>query len=188
MISPRAISSIEGVFEKSLLENANTPHQGELRKLMPEVLHAPGRPQSHLVVLGVSSYLFRIVTLFDFPADAATAAYFGERAGAGQHLEGGALHDACGEFVNMVCGSANRNLQTVFPHSGISTPIVLESACAKYLDALDPTHRQSYEVKIDDALNFHLTLCVCVASGSTLDFHIDLQTAENDSAGELELF
>lgn len=189
MISPRAISTIEQLFENALFENANTGGKDKVvLQAVREDDPAAGKAPVHLTVLGISSYLFRIVTLFEFAADPATTSFFGKRIGTAQRLDDSALQDASSEFVNMVCGTVNRSVQTVFPHTGISTPIVLESGCANYLEALRPIRRQSYEVDIDGALHFRLTLCICVVSGSSLDFHVIPQSSANGSVGELEFF
>ena len=187
MISPRAISAIEGLFHNALIENAPPERRNEVVfHAAPESAPLPASASlGNLTVLGISSYLFRIVALFDFHDS--TAGHFAQRVGTGR-LESSALQDACGEFINLVCGTVNRNLQAIFPHTGMSTPCVLEGGCVNYLDALNPSYRQPYEVDLDGTLRFRLTLCVCVAAGSNLDFQVDLQTAEASSAGELEFF
>lgn len=190
MISSRATAAVERLFEKSLRENGGSVAEGGvIMNLVPEPVLPPGKVRSHLIALGISSYLFRIVTLFDFAADKATAAHLTKTApGTAEVGEGKALQDAYAEFVNMICGTVNRGLQTIFPHTGMSTPFPLESGCASYLDTLKPTHCRSFEAVINDALRFRLTLCICVASDAPLDFHIDVQEEDGASAGELELF
>jgi hypothetical protein len=103
-------------------------------------------------------------------------------------LDAQALTDAYAELVNMVCGAVNRGLGVPFPHIGMSTPYILESSCVKYAAALDPQYLQRYEVLINDAVRFNLTICLCAGADTTLDFRIDTYEAEAESAGELEMF
>ena len=103
--------------------------------------------------------------------------------------EGTKLQDAYAEFVNLICGTVNRNLSPVFPHIGMSTPGFIDSACSGYIDTLNPVAIRSFDINVNDSARFKTTLCVCVTKGSKpLDFSINRQEKEIHTSGELELF
>jgi hypothetical protein len=188
MISQSAKAGIEWLFERAV--RANSVCEGDnctLVKVSTEM--PPGKVSQQLVVLTISTYLFRIVALFQFNDDAAT----NEQMVRMTHsqvpdLDAQALSDAYAELVNMVCGAVNRGLGVPFPHIGMSTPYMLESSCASYASALEPQYLQRYEVAINDAVRFNLTICLCAGADTSLDFRIDTYEAEEESAGELEMF
>jgi hypothetical protein len=189
MISQSAKAGIEWLFEKAV--RANTICDGDSCTLVKVATEAPppAKVSQQLVVLTISSYLFRIVTLFQFNDDAATNEHM-VRMTRSQvpDLDTQALTDAYAERVNMVCGAVNRGLGVQFPHIGMSTPYMLESTCANYAAALEPQHLQRYEVTINDTMRFNLTICLCTGADTSLDFRIDTYEAEDESAGELEMF
>jgi hypothetical protein len=162
MISARATSSLDALFKQSILE-----HGGETFSVTRETEMPVSDEEHSLLVLSISSYLFRIVALFDFAPPA---------------------RDADAELINMICGAVNRGLSTVFAHAGMSTPYVLESSCAQYLPLLEPDLTLHYAVQSGSSSRFNLAACLCVTSGTTLDFSLDLSAHEDASSGELELF
>jgi hypothetical protein len=189
MISQSAKAGIEWLFEKAV--RANSVCEGDSCTLVKVAAEVPtsGKVSQQLVVLTISSYLFRIVALFQFHDDAATNEQM-VRMTRSQvpDLDAQALSDAYSELVNMVCGAVNRGLGVPFPHIGMSTPYILESSCANYASALEPQYLQRYEVAINDAMRFNLTICLCTGADTSLDFRIDTYEAEEESAGELEMF
>lgn len=188
MISAGAIASIEWLFEKALQDNSILgPEDRCLVKLQAKGGATVGSAAHHLVVLNISSYVFRIVALFDFDTAAPTAAHFAKLVHRSETLEKQALLDAFGEFANRVCGEVNRGLSANFRHVGMSTPFALESTCLGYLSVLNPSQMSSFEVDINDALRFDVIICICVDSETSLDFHVD-RSAQEEISGELELF
>ncbi|MCE1244218.1 hypothetical protein [Oryzomicrobium sp.] len=196
MITTEAIASVQWLFDKAIRENAGAGAACEVTVspgLGPAMADDARR---HLVVIGISSYLFRMVVLFDFDAAPRTLDYLSRRAGGEPGaLQGQLLADAYGELVNMICGAAKRTLHEVFPHTGLSTPFTLESSCARYVCALDPAHSLTFAVNIGDQgdgqLGFRMTVCLCVAPGTTLDFTVARTApadASSDSCGEIEFF
>lgn len=197
MITTEAIASVQWLFDKAIRENAGTGAACEVTVspgLGPAMADDAHR---HLVVIGISSYLFRMVVLFDFDAAPRTLDYLSRRAGGESGaLQGQLLSDAYGELVNMICGAAKRTLHEVFPHTGLSTPFTLESSCARYVCALDPAHSLTFAVNIGDQgddgqLGFRMTVCLCVAPGTTLDFTVARTGHADDSScqsGEIEFF
>lgn len=190
MITANAIAAIDWLFEQSIRQHSTAgPEDICAIDIMPDAGPGSSQGKRHLVALTISSYLFRLVALFDFDTQEATTAHLARMAGKpDQQLDGQALGDAYAEMVNMICGGVNRGLAAVFRHSGMSTPFVLESTCAGYLPMLDPTQGRLLKVAINDSVRFDIMLCTCVAAGTTLDFHIDRHQIEDTSAGELELF
>lgn len=186
MTGSNAIFAIQRLFEKSLRESCGREARGGV---VMTPAPPPGKGQSHLIALSISSYLFRIVTLFDIACDRTTAAHLAKITLGGRHDAGRmVLRDTYAEFVNIVCGTAKRGLHAFFPHIGMSTPFFLESGCASHIDTLKPTHCRSLEAVVNDALRFRLTLCLFASPGSALDFHLDFHEEEDAPSGELEFF
>ncbi len=190
MISSNASASLEWLFEKSLRDNVvHDPADSCVVTFFSGVAPQDAKKQRRLVALNISSYLFRIVTLFGFDADAATAAQFARiMRRSDELLEGQALLDAFEEFANMVCGEVNRGLAATFRHVGMSTPFVLENSCLNYLTILQPSQVQTLRVAINDAVNLDVVVCICLDSETDLDFRIDRSEQVEASSGELEMF
>jgi hypothetical protein len=190
MISRDARESIEWLFDKAIREHSLNAASDRC-----EIHPHPGRevagsaPAADLVVLNISSYLFRIVALFEFERDGGMRSHLAGLLGLDERtLDEHALFDAYAEFVNMVCGAVNRGLSACF-HAGMSTPFFLESACVDHVSILQPTGIVVLTVTINDAARFRLTLCIQVASNETLDFRVDRHEDEKVGAsGELEFF
>lgn len=147
----------------------------------PGLAELPGR---HLLVLTISSYRFRLLTVFHVDADGAAGRYF-VAADSGSELTA-AFAEAFGEVGNLCCGTMNRELGKHFMHTGMSTPYLLERACAGYLHELKPAHLAQYRIAINDGIALHATLCLC-AYGA-IDFRADPDAAEAEETGALELF
>lgn len=190
MISQSAKAGIEWLFEKAVRANSvSGPEDSCVLTKLAADKELPSKTSQHLVVLSISSYLFRIVALFQFNDDAATHEHMVRMTRSQTpELDEQALSDAYAELVNMVCGAVNRGLGVPFPHIGMSTPYMLESSCANYAAALEPEYLQRFEVAVNDSMRFTLTYCLCMGADTSLDFRIDTYEAEEESAGELELF
>ncbi|WP_153109113.1 hypothetical protein [Propionivibrio limicola] len=152
-----------------------------------EIARLPGEqfiepPASKIVVLTIASYLFRLLTIFHVEDDQAGEDYFlrGEAATAGR-----AFLDVFAELGNMCCGAMNRELGRHFPHTGMSTPYVLDRHCLPFVRELKPAYLSQHRLQINDGVTLHATLCLC-AYGD-LDFRID-PVAPVEATGELELF
>jgi hypothetical protein len=139
-----------------------------------------------MVVLTVSSYLFRLIVMLHFSPDQATREHVGRvNKIASEAMNDQSFHDAIAECGNICCGILNRDLGPIFPHIGMSTPNIIDTRCAAYLDMLNCGHIQHFEVNIEQTPMFHVSLCVC--DYADLDFVIDVNEAGADT-GELELF
>lgn len=190
MITINATTAIERLFEKSVHENALCSPEEHCLVTRHGGATPPGADAKNpLVVLNISSYLFRIVALFEFNTDAAMVERLARiTRSPNQKLAGQAQLDAYAELANMICGSVNRSLCQQFRHAGISTPYFLENSCSQYLAMLKPAQTQMFEVSINAALWFKLAVCTCVADDAMLDFSLDESVQLESQSGELELF
>lgn len=190
MMTAKASAAMDWLFEKAIRDHCVLGGGASctVTRKAEGTVAAEDSPRQ-LVVLNMSSYLFRIVALFDFDNAAATTAHLaGQVRGGDRSRDDQAQFDIYAEFVNMVCGAVNRGLCAEFLHAGMSTPFRLENSCARYLSVLNPTRVQGFEVEVDDGMRFDVMVCVCLANGTTLDFDVDRREPELESAGELELF
>ncbi|KAF1043368.1 MAG: hypothetical protein GAK35_02222 [Herbaspirillum frisingense] len=142
--------------------------------------------EKKIVVLTVSSYLFRLMVMFYFTPDAATKGHFA-RLNRVDPAEMGeqAFMDAIAECGNLCCGILNRDLGRFFPHLGMSTPNVIDKNCAAYLQKLNCAHIQHFAVDMPESPRFHVSLCI--SAYAEMDFAVSADEDEV-STGELELF
>jgi len=200
MISANAEASIERLFENAIRGNAALPDDRcridwrDGRAAAASAGNGAGNETNdannrrRLVALTVSTYLFRIVALFDFGGDPATAAHLARLSRSGKAvLAGQELHDACNELGNVICGEVNRGLSSRFRHAGMSTPFVLEGSCIEHLESLAPSAVWRAEVTVNDEVRFVADVCLCAGRDADLDFHIEPEQ-QLETAGELELF
>ena len=142
--------------------------------------------EKKVVLLTVSSYVFRVMTMLYFTLNKDTKAHFAaiNRSDAQGMSESDFLDVIC-ECGNIFCGALNRELANHFPHLGMSTPNVLDLDCMDYLTELDAGYTQHFKISINDNLTMHASLCVC--DFADIDFTVDMTQTE-ESNGELELF
>lgn len=145
--------------------------------------------EKKMVVLTISSYLFRLMVMFHFTPDAATKGHFARLAGDGAAEMGAegeqAFMDALAECGNLCCGIFNRELGRFFPHLGMSTPNVIDTQCLHYLHKLRHAHVRHFAIDIDPSPRLHVSLCV--SAYDRLDFAVSAEE-QADTTGELELF
>ena len=139
-----------------------------------------------MVVLTISSYLFRLMVMFHFTPDAPTREHFARlgRTTVAEMGEQGFI-DAIAECGNLCCGIFNRELGRFFPHLGMSTPNVIDRQCAAYLQRLNCAHIRHLAIDMPESPRLYVSLCV--STYDTLDFAVSAQE-EADTTGELELF
>ncbi|WP_394778367.1 hypothetical protein [Undibacterium sp.] len=150
--------------------------------------------ENRIVVLTISSYLFRLMVMIYFTPDEKTKSYFAGMNGM-QPAEMGeqAFQDAIAECGNICCGILNRDLGAFFPHIGMSTPNMMDRHCASYLGMLNCDHIQHFQADVrsdsqdepQDGSRFYVTLCV--SAYANLDFAVDTNE-ESEATGELEMF
>ncbi|QJQ00980.1 hypothetical protein [Herbaspirillum rubrisubalbicans] len=142
--------------------------------------------EKKMVVLTISSYLFRLMVMFHFTPDAATRGHFARLTRANPAEMGDqAFMDAIAECGNLCCGIFNRELGRFFPHLGMSTPNVIDTQCVAYLQKLNCAHVRHFAIDLADAPRFHVSLCI--SAYDHLDFAVSVEE-QVDTTGELELF
>lgn len=142
---------------------------------------APSAAQagSKLLVITISSFTFRLLTLFQVSEAQPTRDYYTNGRSARS------LDEAFAEVANMCCGALNRELSVQFKHLAMSIPYGLESQCTGFLDELKPRFRASYDITINDTARMRITLVLC--SNRAIEF-TPPATAVSHAGGELELF
>lgn len=145
-----------------------------------------GLSEKKMVVLTVSSYLFRLMVMFYFSPDDATRAHFSRLNNVPEdEMSEQAFMDAVAECGNLCCGVLNRDLGSFFPHIGMSTPNVIDKNCAAYLQTLNCEYIRHLAVDIDGSPRFHVSMCI--SAYADIDFAVDAEELGSDT-GELELF
>ena len=179
MISEQAKQGVNQIFSRAAcatlaLDAADTV----------SIVQLPGNaivatPEPQLLVLTVASYVFRLLTIFHVGGDRVSENYFT------QSDPTRVFSEVIGEIGNLCCGAMNRDLGRHFPHTGMSTPYLLESRCLPFISELKPTYVAQHRITINDSLVMHATLCLCAYA--PIDFRVDNQIAA-ETTGELELF
>lgn len=179
MISENVKQGIDFIFTKAAKSNLLV-NSGDLIEItaLPtgKVIETP---EKNIVVLTISSYLFRLLTIFHVNPDKTTEAYFTKSE------SGRDFFEVFSEMGNMCCGAMNRDLGNYFPHLGMSTPYVLESKCIPFLKELRPNYVSQHKMVINGSITMHATLCMC--SYAPIDFRVDMSIAEEET-GALEMF
>lgn len=183
MISAAAIAGVNQIFTRAAARNLIVAGNDPIA-IEPVVGKRPLEPPgTQFLVLTISSYLFRLLTMIHYTPDRATRAYFN------RNSEERSFGEAFGEVGNLCCGQMKRDLGDHFMHLGLSTPYTLDGKCMAFLDLLKPTHLSQYEILINGNVPLHATLCLC-AYGE-LDFRARTDTQRDEAAvstGALELF
>jgi hypothetical protein len=179
VISNQAKDSIERIFYKAA--QSRLPLQsGDVCDIAPIKQDGAGAAsETHVIVLTISSILFRLMLILHFNEDASTRDYFGKDGAEGSFRE------VFSEIANLCCGAMNQELLRYFPDLGMSTPYVLSAHCVPHLEELKPDYLSSYAIRIRDSVHVAATICVC--AHAPIDFVADMSTIE-ESSGELELF
>ena len=134
---------------------------------------------SSLLLITISSFVFRLLTIFEVSSAPSTQAYY---AGTAAQPD---ISEQFAEFANMFCGALNRELSVHFPHMAMSIPYKLNGRCKTYLDGLRPQFRSTNDIIINDSVQVRVTLCMrCM---SPVDIPASM-TEVDHSGGELELF
>lgn len=193
MISAHARDSFERILQKAVTTRltrspdafceivpikdaraADVTTSGEISANVPPTKH-----HDNVVVLTISSLVFRMLLVLHFDEnDATTAYYLGDD-------EDKAFREVFLELSNLCCGVINQELLPYFPDLGMSTPYVLSARCVPHLTQLKPNHLASWAITLDDSVQLAATLCVC--ANAPIDFVADVNMAD-ESSGELEMF
>jgi hypothetical protein len=178
MISEATRQSINDIFIRAARTNLamNDGDSVEVGRVADDPFSVAA--ERNIVVLTISSYLFRLLTVFHVDSAGATAAYFA-RGECSRPFD-----EIFGEVGNLCCGAMNRELGGHFAHLGMSTPYMLEAKCAGFLRELRPGYAARHRIDINGAVTLHATLCLCAYA--PLDFRAQPPAAE--TLGCIELF
>jgi hypothetical protein len=149
----------------------------------------PSGTGTEVVMFTVSSYMFRAVMLMQYGRDPVTRGHFAALASASSEVPSDEVfNDAVMERGNLCCGAFNRDLAQFFPHTGMSTPCVLDHRSLGHIEALQPAYTRHYRATMGSGMCMHFTLVLCAFAD--LDFPFEPRVAEEaiDTAGELEMF
>ncbi len=136
-------------------------------------------PEKNIVVLTLSSILFRLLLIFHIDENPATRSYFVKDA------SDKSLAEAFSELGNLCCGAMNRDLLSHFPDMGTSTPYLLSGRCASFLGELKPGYLSHFAITINGAVELHASICLCAYA--PIDFVVDMRAVEEET-GVLEMF
>ncbi len=179
MISSHAKDSFERIFYKAA-QSRLVLDPGDVCEIAPL---ARGKTdavsESGVVVLTISSIVFRLLLVLHFNEEESTRDYFLKDA------TERSFQEVFLEICNLCCGSMNQELLRYFPDLGMSTPYILSEHCVPHLEQLKPDYLASYAVTINGSARLAATVCVC--ADAPVDFVADVSAAE-ETSGELELF
>ena len=179
MISEQAKQGLDVIFSKAA-RSSLAVGPGDVVEIVPlRAAQTIPASESCILVLTITSYVFRWLILFHINRDAITESYFTKN-----NPELG-LDEVIGEIGNLCCGAVNRDLGKHFPHTGMSTPYLLKSECVSYLNELKPTHVSRLQIDINKSVQMHATLCFCAYA--PIDFKAESKVVE-EVTGELEFF
>jgi hypothetical protein len=138
-----------------------------------------GQPGEKLLVITISSFVFRLLTVFRIAETPAARTYF---------VRGAAdrpITEAFAELANLCCGALSREMSGHFPHLAMSIPYILSSRCTAFLGELHPQYLSSYEITINQSVKLQATLCMCCYAPVDIPAS---SLAVEASSGELQLF
>ncbi|CAB3801133.1 hypothetical protein [Paraburkholderia fynbosensis] len=179
MISAHARDSFERIFRKAA-QTRLPVKADDLCEIVPLAEAGAGATKNtQVVVLTISSIVFRLLLILHFDEDDSTRGYYLNDS------DGRPFQEAFLEICNLCCGAMNQELLRYFPDLGMSTPYVLNARCLPHLHELKPALLSSYSVVLNGDVRLAATVCVC--AHAPLDFVADTSAVE-ETSGELELF
>ncbi|WP_144393852.1 hypothetical protein [Pleionea sediminis] len=143
-----------------------------------------------IILLTVSSHLFRIVLILHFSYNETCHKFVaaGLKSG-GEKLGKDKIHDYLKEVGNSLCGGFKRNLGNVVPSLGMSTPNILDDYCLSYIEELDVIDKHTATVSFNGQELFGASYYLCAAEKIQVDMSNARLSEETQSeAGELEFF
>jgi hypothetical protein len=179
VISASARDSFERIFRKAALARLPTDPD-DLCEIAPIADASAGATHNtQVVVLTISSIVFRLLLILHFDEDDTTRRYYLKEA------DERPFQEAFLEICNLCCGAMNQELLRSFADLGMSTPYVLNAKCLPHLHELKPGLLSSYSVTLNGDVRLTATVCVC--ADAPIDFVADTSAIE-ETSGELELF
>lgn len=146
--------------------------------------------ERELVMFTVSSYLFRVLLFIHFDRNAMTRSHFAALANVNaESMDEERLYDEIMEHGNLCCGSFNRELAHFFPHIGMSTPCLLRAQSIQHVaSSLQPAYTRTYRAELSPGMVIHFSLAVCAFADLDFAFEPRAAEAQDETAGELEMF
>ncbi len=150
--------------------------------------------QGYSVVITISSFKFRVITLLHVNLDQQTRQLVADTAGTKlQDLNDTDFIDYLFEMGNSLCGNLKRLLQNTCPPLGMSTPNLLPHASLAFDELLDLKHSAHVTARTSPNEPSLFGASVLVALSHETNFVVDnisYTEASNDfdNSGELELF
>jgi hypothetical protein len=142
-------------------------------------LFAVRQTESPLLLITISSFVFRLVTIFQFSSGEATRQYY---AGSGAAVP---PEETFTEVVNLCCGALSRELSAQFKHLAMSIPYRLEASSLKFLGELKAGLTTTLDITINDSARMRATLCM----SASRPIELAAPAAEvNHAGGALEMF
>jgi hypothetical protein len=186
-VSERSRQGLDQFVASAMKSSLAAPgHDFSMRQTDDPVAHDGER---EVVMLTVSSYLFRVLLFVHFDRGAAMRAHLAALAGvAPEAMDDERFTDDVMEHGNLCCGALNRDLAQFFPHIGMSTPCILRRSSVEHVDAVKPAFTRRYLAEVGPGVAMHVTLALCAFAD--LDFAYEPRVGEEqeDMAGELEMF
>jgi len=137
------------------------------------------RTESPLLLITISSFVFRLVTIFQISGSEATRQYY-TGPGAAETAE-----ETFTEVVNLCCGALSRELSAQFKHLAVSIPYRLEASTLKYLGELKAGLTTTLDITINDSARMRATLCM----SANRPIELAAPAAEvSHAGGALEMF
>ena len=129
---------------------------GDVCDVKPAIKGAESELQteSPLLLITISSFVFRLVTIFQFSGNEATRQYY---AGSGAAVM---PEETFTEVVNLCCGALSRELSAQFKHLAMSIPYRLEASSLKFLGELKAGLTTTLDITINDSARMRATLCM----------------------------
>jgi len=181
-MSAQSKLNVEVAFHKAIRANL-VREGGDTCRIAPIEPNPVGKYQAHkLLLITISSFVFRLILLFRIIDNPATRTYY-LSTNSSQTLD-----EVFAEVVNMCAGRLSREMSVQFAHLAMSTPYSLNSECMAFLDGLRPQYVARYGVTINDSVQLQAALCMCCSR--PVEFAASTAAAEavDDGAGELEIF
>lgn len=180
-VSQRARDSLDRMMMEGLRQSMGQ-HQPEIRTV-PAVAQGS---LTHMAVLSIASYSFRIITALHFAHDARTREWIAGVTGQNESdLGQQQFIDAICEIGNMCCGAMNRELGAFYDCLGLSTPQILDIRSLPHMAQIGTDHLQHFEIDMPDGMPLYATLCA--RAYTPMDFHWKAPEVQ-EVAGELEFF
>jgi len=133
-----------------------------------------------LVILTISSLLFRLLVIFQIDDGQETRRYFA------REESDSAYQESFAEVANLCCGAVNRELLRFFPDLGMSTPYRLKSRGLALLKEWAPGLLTHFAATINGSVRIGVT--VCMIGYAPIDFVFEEDESGATETGELELF